>query len=54
MTGLRPEGGGIALSGDEYKVSVTEFTVPPSIVILSDSEESWYVVHLRQSAIHTG
>ena len=29
------------LCGDEYEVSITGFAVPPSIVILSDSEESW-------------
>ena len=50
------EGGGIALSGDEFycRLSAAGVTGFPAGHSHSErSEESWYVVHMRQSAINT-
>ena len=48
LTGLWPEGCGIAF-GDEYIVSVTYYPYRLPLVILSDSEKSRYLQHMRQN-----
>ena len=48
LTGLWPEGCGIAF-GDEYIVSVAYYPYRLPLVILSDSEESRYLRHMRQN-----
>ena len=52
LTGLWPEGCGIAF-GDEYIVSVAYYPYRLPLVILSDSEGSRYLQHMRQKLLNT-